>query len=441
AEQVDHVGAERRVRCQFLAHPIRDRDEQRGHRREEQRQQQRALHRDDRRRRSAREVDRRRARDRNLEPQPIDGENHRQLNRRKPSDEIPAARRQQAPNPDAEEACEQDEVREIREQTHVRRHPPDDGGLEKEDEKRGDEEQHRGRLLLESRPMTNPTRRLVSRAIVVTGLAAMIVGAARHPHAASAPSLSPAGEEAIGARRRQKVAAGMPAIAVVVVNARQQLLIDAAGHRDVAAHAALATDSIFRIASMTKPVTSLAVMMLVEEGRVRVDDPVAKYLPQFERVRVLTTFNEADGRFESRPPARPITIRHLLTHTSGMAYPFVDRRIAKIDDGKKARAEVPLLHDPGERFTYGPSTAGLGLVVEKVSGRRLDEFVKARIFDPLGMVDTFYAVPADKHDRVVTLHARSDADLVERPNPATIASNVAGDGGLLSTAADYGRFM
>ncbi|HJZ73488.1 MAG TPA: serine hydrolase domain-containing protein [Vicinamibacterales bacterium] len=289
--------------------------------------------------------------------------------------------------------------------------------------------------------MTNPTRRLVSRAIVVTGLAAMIVGAARHPHAASAPSLSPAGEEAIGALLRQKVAAGMPAIAVVVVNARQQLLIDAAGHRDVAAHAALATDSIFRIASMTKPVTSLAVMMLVEEGRVRVDDPVAKYLPQFERVRVLTTFNEADGRFESRPPARPITIRHLLTHTSGMAYPFVDRRIAKIDDGKKARAEVPLLHDPGERFTYGPSTAVLGLVVEKVSGRRLDEFVKARIFDPLGMVDTFYAVPADKHDRVVTLHARSDADLVERPNPATIASNVAGDGGLLSTAADYGRFM
>src|SRR5262249_22183496 len=207
----------------------------------------------------------------------------------------------------------------------------------KENQKRRDEEKHRGRLLLESRAMTNPTRRLVSRAIVVTGVAAMMVVAAHHPRAAGTPSLSPAGGEAIAALLQQKVAEGVPAIAVVVVNARRQLFIDAAGQRDVAAHAALATDSIFRIASMTKPVTSLAVMMLVEEGQVRVDDPVAKYLPEFEQVRVLTTFNEADGRFESRPPARPITIRHLLTHTSGMAYPFVDRRIAKLDHRKKAR--------------------------------------------------------------------------------------------------------
>jgi len=289
--------------------------------------------------------------------------------------------------------------------------------------------------------MTNLTRRFAPRAIAAAGVVAVMVVAARQPHAAGAPSLSHAGEEAIGALLRQKVAEDIPAIAVVVVNARQQLLIDAAGQRDVAAHAALATDAIFRIASMTKPVTSLAVMMLVEQGRLRVDDPVAKYLPEFERVRVLTSFNEADGTFESRAPARPITIRHLLTHTSGIAYPFVDARIAKIDDGKRARVEIPLLHDPGERFTYGPSTAVLGLVVQKVSGRRLDEFLKERIFDPLGMADTSYAVPADKHDRVVTLHARSGADLNERANPATIASNVAGDGGLLSTAADYGRFM
>ena len=122
-----------------------------------------------------------------------------------------------------------------------------------------------------------------------------------------------------------------------------------------------------------------------------------------------------------------------------MGYTFVDRRLAKIDDGSRPRVDVPLLYDPGERFTYGPSTAVLGLLVEKVSGRRLDEFVKARIFDPLGMADTSYAVPPQKHDRVVTLHARDGAVFAERTNPATIASNVAGDGGLLSTAADYGR--
>jgi CubicO group peptidase (beta-lactamase class C family) len=289
--------------------------------------------------------------------------------------------------------------------------------------------------------MTNLTRRLVTRAVVVVCVASAVVVAARQPRAAAAPGLSREGEQAIAALLRQKVASGIPAIAVVVVNGQQQLLLDAAGQRDVAGHAPLAADSIFRIASMTKPVTSLAVMMLVEEGKIRVDEPLTTYLPEFERVRVLTTFNDADGTFATRAPARPITIRHLLTHTSGMAYPFVDRRVAKIDDGRKPRVDVPLLHDPGERFTYGPSTAVLGMVVEKVSGRRLDEFLKARIFDPLVMTDTFYTVPAEKHDRVVTLHTRDGAAFAERANPATIAANVAGDGGLLSTGADYGRFM
>ena len=151
---------------------------------------------------------------------------------------------------------------------------------------------------------------------------------------------------------------------------------------------ALAADAIFRIASMTKPITSLAAMMLVEAGQLRLDDPVSKYLPEFASVRVLTTFNDADGTFESRPPARPIAIRHLLTNTSGIAYAFVDARLAKIDSGKRTQADVPLLHDPGDRFTYGPSTAVLGHVIEKITGRPLDEFFKTRIFDPLGMVDT-----------------------------------------------------
>jgi methyl acetate hydrolase len=289
--------------------------------------------------------------------------------------------------------------------------------------------------------MTKPKRRGAGRTIAIAAVACALAAVCAAPQAATPPSLSPAGEQAIDALLRDKVAAGIPAVAVVVVNAQQQLFLGAAGQRDVAAHAPLAADAIFRIASMTKPVTSLAAMMLVEAGQLRLDDPVSKYLPEFAHVRVLTTFNDADGTFESRPPARAITILHLLTHTSGIAYGFVDARLAKIDDGKRTQAELPLLHDPGERFTYGPSTAVLGKVIEKVAGRSLDEFFKTRIFDPLGMVDTSYTVPADKHDRVVTVHTRTDGALTERPNRPTIAANVAGDGGLLSTAADYGRFM
>ena len=273
--------------------------------------------------------------------------------------------------------------------------------------------------------------------MVACGLAA----AHAAPGAATAPSLSQAGAQAIDALLRDKAAAGVPAIAVVVVNGQQQLFLGVAGQRDVAAHAPLAADAIFRIASMTKPITSLAAMMLVEAGQLRLDDPVSKYLPEFARVRVLTSFNDADGTFESRPPARPITIRHLLTHTSGMAYNFVDTRLTRIDNGKRTQVELPLLHDPGERFTYGPSTAVLGTVIEKIAGQPLDEVLKTRIFDPLGMVDTSYTVAADKHDRVVTLHTRSDAGLTERPNRPTIGGSVAGDGGLVSTAGDYGRFM
>jgi CubicO group peptidase (beta-lactamase class C family) len=230
-------------------------------------------------------------------------------------------------------------------------------------------------------------------------------------------------------------------VSVVIVNREQQLLLEAVGKRDAAKHVPLTSDSIFRIASMTKPITSLAVMMLYEEGKIGFDDPVTKYLPEFERVRVMTSFNDADRTFESRPAARPITVRHLLTHTSGIAYSFADARLLKIDDGKKTVIDLPLLHDPGERFTYGPNTAVLGYIIEKVTGQTLDAFLEARIFDPIGMRDTFYVVPAEKRDRVVTQHVRVSGSFIERPNPEVLQSTVRGDGGLLSTATDYGKFM
>jgi CubicO group peptidase (beta-lactamase class C family) len=262
------------------------------------------------------------------------------------------------------------------------------------------------------------------------------------PAAATLPTIPASGRVALGAFLRQTIAdAVVPAVAVIVVNREQQLFLDAAGKRDVAKRADLTPDAIFRIASMTKPITSLAVMMLLEEGTIGLDDPVTKYLPEFERVRVMTTFNDADRTFESRPPARPITVRHLLTHTSGIAYAFADARLNKIDDGRKAEVDMPLLHDPGERFTYGPNTAVLGSVIEKVTGQKLDAFLRARIFDPVGMRDTAYVVPVDKHARVVTQHARVAGLFTERPNPDTLQSPARGDGGLFSTATDYGRFM
>jgi len=282
---------------------------------------------------------------------------------------------------------------------------------------------------------------LKNRVIAIAGAVACL---SMLSHAAATlPTIPAAGRAALGAFVHQTINDKLvPAVAVVVVNREQQLFLDAAGKRDVAKNAALAPDAIFRIASMTKPVTSLAVMMLHEEGTIGFDDPVTKYLPEFAGVRVMTTFNPDDRSYESRPPARPITVRHLLTHTSGLGYSFADARLAKIDDGKKTEADMPLLHDPGDRFTYGPNTAVLGSIVEKVSGQKLDAFLKGRIFDPVGMRDTFYVVPADKGDRVVTQHMRiGSAAFTERPNPATLQSPVRGDGGLFSTASDYGRFM
>jgi methyl acetate hydrolase len=286
--------------------------------------------------------------------------------------------------------------------------------------------------------MTKP-KSAVAAAVLALALAGSLD---RVPRAAAPPAIPAAGRSAIASLIRRSVAdRAVPAVTVVVVNRDQQLLLDAAGRRDAQSRTDLTSDAIFRIASMTKPITSLATMMLVEEGKISLDDPISKYLPEFERVRVLTSFNDADATFQSRPPARPILIRHLLTNTSGIGYSFSDSRLARLDDGKKREVDMPLLHDPGARFTYGPNTAVLGYVIEKISGQTLDVFLKARIFDPIGMRDTSYLVPPEKKGRVVTVHVRTDGNLVERPNAETIRSNVRGDGGLFSTAADYGRFM
>jgi CubicO group peptidase (beta-lactamase class C family) len=235
----------------------------------------------------------------------------------------------------------------------------------------------------------------------------------------------------------------IPGIVALAVDADRVVYTGAFGRQDVAAGKPMAADSIFRIASMTKPVTSVAVMMLVQEGDLGLDDPVAQYLPVFENQRVIENFNTADKSYTTRPAARPMTIRHLLTHSSGLGYPFSNETLAALAAGQPGASvtQLPLLHDPGARWTYGESTRVLGTLVEEVSGQGLEEFLTERIFVPLAMGDTFYTVPAQKAHRVVTIHRRTPAGLVEAPNPAEITAPAFGDGGLHSTAADYAKFI
>jgi methyl acetate hydrolase len=242
---------------------------------------------------------------------------------------------------------------------------------------------------------------------------------------------------------RSRVADGdVPGVVAMVVGPQATIYAGAFGNADVAQNRPMMPASIFRIASMTKPVTSLAAMMLVEQGQLGLDDPITKYLPDFSHVQVATAWHDQDATFDARPPRRSITIRDLLTHTSGMAYSFVDARLGKVDNGHKRASELPLVSDPGERFVYGPSTAVLGDIVAKVSHLPLERFFETRIFEPLGMHDTFFTVPAHKRDRVVTVHARTaDGSLREAPNSAELKMPVRGDGGLFSTAPDYARFM
>ena len=236
----------------------------------------------------------------------------------------------------------------------------------------------------------------------------------------------------------------IPGLVAMVADGDRILYSGAFGEQNVGAHVPMARDTIFRIASMTKPVTSVAVVMLIQEGDVGLDDPIAMYLPAFEAPQVFETFNAADKTYTSRPAAGDITVRHLLTHTSGLGYGFSNEILFRLTGGVPgaSAASYPLLHDPGKKWTYGESTRVLGTLVEEVSGQPLEEFLSERIFVPLGMSDTFYAVPDPKRGRVATVHQMMGQKLVESPNPdGPISAPVRGDGGLHSTAADYVKFM
>jgi methyl acetate hydrolase len=260
----------------------------------------------------------------------------------------------------------------------------------------------------------------------------------------SAASLPQQGVTALSSYLRAATDRGdVPGIVVAVVNEDGVLYHEAFGRSSTLRNTPMTKDTIFNMASMTKPVTSVAIMMLVDEGKLKLDDEVAKYLPKYKDPLVISKFNEADASYETRPAKRPITIRHLLTHTSGIGYGFSSPMLTKImQKTMQNELDLPLLFDPGESWAYGASTRVLGSVVEVISGQKIDAFLESRILHPLGMHDTSYLVPPAKYPRVVGVNARgADGKFVERPMPATLPANVAGDGGLYGTASDYGLFL
>ena len=251
-------------------------------------------------------------------------------------------------------------------------------------------------------------------------------------------------QEAVGEKK-------VPGVVAMVATADQVTYQGASGKRDTIKNTPMSIDSIFRIASMTKPITSVAVMQLVESRRVKLDEPAATYVPELSQVQVLEEFAVSTGKAKLRPPKTSPTVRQLLTHTSGFAYEFFDPQmnayvasgaipsILKRDDGF---LKAPLAFDPGSRWEYGISTDVLGRLVEKVSGQTLEEYFRQHIFQPLGMTDTFFDVPPEKQARVVALHTRQEDGSFLEPEqqPFQPVRFYSGGGGLYSTASDYLKF-
>ena len=240
----------------------------------------------------------------------------------------------------------------------------------------------------------------------------------------------------------------VPGVVALVTDRDGALYRGAFGVADVSTGRPIATDTLFRIASMTKPITSLALMQLVEQGRLGLDDPAEKYLPELAGWQGVESFDAATRACRLRPASRPPTVRHFLTHTSGLAYPFTSEiwRDFRPRDGETYPFGGPLLFDPGERWHYSTSTDVVGRLVEVLSGQLLEDYFRGHVFAPLRMDDTFYNVPATKGPRLAAQQQRAGKRMdgtieLQDPQPGLTIAAPIGGGGLASTADDYGRFM
>lgn len=247
-----------------------------------------------------------------------------------------------------------------------------------------------------------------------------------------------------------------PLTGAVTLIARRGKIIDfrAYGYRDKLTGDVMQTDAIFALASMTKTIVSAGTMVLVEQGKIRLSDPVSRYLPELKRQRVYVSGEGAD--IQTRPARSAIQIRHLLTHTAGWAgnrgNSAIDRIYAQsnyreadsLEEFIANLARLPLQDDPGTAYVYGPSIDVLGALIERISGLPLQEFLDRHLFTPLGMEDTSFAVPLAKRDRLVSMFTRQNGKLayarglVEQGDMRR--GYPSGGGGLYSTAADYFRF-
>lgn len=260
----------------------------------------------------------------------------------------------------------------------------------------------------------------------------------------------------------------VPGIVALVARNGKIVFHEAYGMANNESGKSMKKNTIFRIASQSKAITSTAVMMLWEEGKFKLDDPISKYIPEFKNPQVLKSFTFADTSYTTVPADKEITIRHLLTHTSGIGYGIIDGderfqmiyQKAGITDlfttenitiGESVRklARLPLHHNPGEAFTYSEGLDVLGYFIEVVSGMPFDEFLRTHIFDPLGMDDTWFYLPNSKADRLVTIQKQVNEKWVNYPitfydpdYPIKGAKSFfSGGAGLCSTAKDYATFL
>ena len=260
----------------------------------------------------------------------------------------------------------------------------------------------------------------------------------------------------------------LPGVVALVARKGKIVFWKAYGKANNQANEKLERDDIFRIASQTKAITSTAVMMLWEEGKFQLDDPISKYIPEFKDPQILDTFNEADSSYTTKPAESEITIRHLLTHTSGLGYGIIDsderfRKIylkegivdlfttedISIENNIKKLAKLPLHANPGEKWIYSEGLDVLGYFIEIMSGMKFDEFLRTRIFNPLGMKDTYFYLPQNKANRLVEVQSKQDGEWKIFPNTFydthyPIKGKMkffSGGAGLSSTVKDYAIFL
>lgn len=259
----------------------------------------------------------------------------------------------------------------------------------------------------------------------------------------------------------------IPGSVVFIARNGKIVFYKAYGYDDIDKKTPLKKDHIFRIASQTKAITSIAALMLYEEGKFNLDDPVSYYIPEFKNPTILDTFNEKDSSYTTKPAKKEITIRQLFTHTSGIGYAGIGTKemnaiYAKagipsgvgnskeiLSEKMKILGKLPLMHEPGEKFTYGLNSDLLGYLVEIWSGMSLDEFFRKRIFIPLGMNDTYFYIPKEKHSRLTILYEEKNGKLQKMtsnvegdPNyPLHEGTYYSGGGGLSSTIEDYAKFL